>query len=64
MTTYKSFEEVVEKHSKDEEIHHEILWWITRKMTLEEWQELDDKMSQVLYDIVGDDFAGYAGPIP
>ena len=47
------------------EVQHEITWWITRRLTLEEWNDLDDAESEVLARIVGDEhFAGTAGPIP
>lgn len=48
-----------------QDVQHEITWWITRRLTLEEWSELDDAESEVLARIVGDDhFMGTAGPIP
>jgi hypothetical protein len=47
------------------DVQHEITWWITRRLTLAEWSELDDAESEVLARIVGDDyFMGTAGPIP
>lgn len=47
------------------DIHHEIVWWITRKLTLKEWSDLDNKESDVLSEIAGEDnFMGTAGPIP
>src|SRR5579875_349832 len=46
-------------------IQHEITWWITRRLTLDEWSELDDAESEVLARIVGDgNFYGTAGPVP
>lgn len=64
MTRFKSFHEVAgAKHPSG--IYHEITWFIERELTLDEWAELDDKMSDVLHDIVGDDaYFGIAGPIP
>lgn len=48
-----------------QDVEHEITWWITRRLTIEEWNELDNAESDVLSRIVGDDdFAGTAGPIP
>lgn len=48
-----------------QDIQHEITWWITRRLTLDEWSELDDAESEVLARIVGDDnFIGTAGPVP
>lgn len=48
-----------------QDVQHEITWWITRRLTLKEWSELDDAESEVLARIVGDDhFMGTAGPIP
>jgi hypothetical protein len=47
------------------DVHHEITWWITRPLTLREWNDLDDAESEVLARIVGEDhFMGTAGPIP
>lgn len=47
------------------DIQHEITWWITRCLTLDEWCELVDAESEVLARIVGDDhFIGTAGPVP
>jgi hypothetical protein len=47
------------------DVQHEINWWITRRLTPDEWNELDNAESEVLARIVGDDnFAGTAGPIP
>lgn len=47
------------------DVQHEITWWITRPLTFEEWNDLDNAESEVLARIVGDDyFAGTAGPIP
>jgi len=47
------------------DVQHEITWWITRRLTLDEWGELDDAESEVLARIVGDEhFIGTAGPIP
>lgn len=47
------------------DIEHTITWWITRRLTLEEWNELDNTESEVLARIVGDgNFIGTAGPIP
>lgn len=64
MTRFKSFDEAAEKSHPSADIHHEITWWITRPMTLEEWSRLDDLMDDVLAQVVGDDFMGVAGPIP
>lgn len=46
------------------DVQHEIRWWITRRLTAEEWGKLDTAESEVLGRIVGDHFAGTAGPIP
>lgn len=47
------------------DVHHEITWWITRPLTIDEWIELDDEESNVLSRIVGNEhFMGTAGPIP
>jgi hypothetical protein len=47
------------------DVQHEITWWITRRLTLDEWSELDNAESEVLARIVGEDhFMGTAGPIP
>jgi hypothetical protein len=46
------------------DVQHEIRWWITRRLTAEEWGELDTAESEVLGRIVGDHFSGTAGPIP
>ena len=46
------------------DVQHQIAWWITRRLTAEEWGDLDNAESEVLGRIVGDDFAGTAGPIP
>lgn len=46
------------------DVHHEITWWITRQMTLKEWGRLDSLESEALYEVVGDNFMGTAGPIP
>lgn len=47
------------------DVYHEVTWWITRKLNLKEWSDLDDAESDVLSRIVGEDnFQGMAGPIP
>lgn len=46
------------------DVQHEIRWWITRRLTAAEWGDLDSAESEVLGRIVGDHFAGTAGPIP
>jgi len=47
------------------DVHHEVTWWITRPLTIDEWCDLDAAESEVLSRIVGnDDFCGTAGPIP
>jgi len=46
------------------DVHHEITWWITRPMTLQEWGELDNAENEVLYRIIGEHYMGTAGPIP
>lgn len=47
------------------DVYHEIVWWITRRLTMDEWSKLDDAESEVLSKIAGDDnFIGTAGPIP
>jgi hypothetical protein len=46
-------------------VEHEITWWITRRLTLKEWSDLDNSECQVLTRIVGaEHFAGTAGPVP
>jgi hypothetical protein len=48
-----------------QEIQHEITWWITRRLTPEEWNDLDNAEDEVLARIVGaDHYIGTAGPIP
>ena len=63
MTRFKTFDEVAEAEPLDG-VNHQIVWWIEREMTLEEWSRLDDLMSEALHAVVGDNFSGYAGPIP
>lgn len=46
------------------DVHHEINWWITRRLTMEEWIKLDDVGSEAMESVLGDDFMGTAGPIP
>jgi hypothetical protein len=47
------------------DVEHTIMWWITRRLTAEEWGELDDAESEVLARIVGEGFfQGTAGPVP
>lgn len=64
MTRFKSFHEVEEHDDLPKDAYHEITWWIERELTLDEWIKLDDQMSQILEDMVGDKFMGIAGPIP
>ena len=46
------------------DVYHEINWWITRPMTLDEWSELDDAECKAITSVIGDNFMGTAGPIP
>lgn len=47
------------------DVYHEIKWWITRKLNLKEWSDLDDAETEAISKIVGEDnFMGSAGPIP
>lgn len=47
------------------DVEHTIMWWITRRLTADEWGELDDAESEVLVRIVGEGFfQGAAGPVP
>ena len=47
------------------DIYHEVIWWITKQMTMDEWVKLDDAESEAISKIVGEDnFMGTAGPIP
>lgn len=47
------------------EVEHVITWWITRRLSCEEWGELDNAADELLARIVGDGyFQGMAGPIP
>ena len=47
------------------DVEHEVVWWITRRLTTDEWNNLDNAESEVLARIVGDgNFQGMAGPIP
>jgi len=47
------------------DVYHEVIWWITRKLTMKEWSDLDDAESEAISKIVGEDnFIGTAGPIP
>ena len=47
------------------DIYHEVVWWITRRLTMKEWGQLDDAETEVICKIVGEDnFMGTAGPIP
>ena len=64
MTRFKTFDEAAEKLHPSKKIYHEITWWIEKKLTIDEWIKLDDEMSKILEDIVGDKFMGVAGPIP
>jgi hypothetical protein len=46
-------------------VEHELIWWITRRLTPAEWEELGDAEAVVLRRIVGaGQFSGMAGPIP
>src|SRR5574338_344700 len=48
-----------------DDVYHEIVWWITRKLTMGEWEELDNREMDVLCEIAGEDnVIGTAGPIP
>lgn len=66
MTRFKTFDEAAEKSHPDKDVYHEITWWITRQMTMEEWSALDDAMDEafVKAGFTGDDYMGVAGPIP
>lgn len=46
------------------DVYHEVIWWITRPMNIEEWSKMDDLESEALSSVVGDHFMGTAGPIP
>lgn len=49
----------------DKDLYHEITWWISRPLNIDEWTELDNAESEVLSRIVGDgNYSGTAGPIP
>ena len=67
MTRFKTFDEAATKGHPSDDIHHEITWWITRPMTLDEWIKLDDEMNKAFAVTFGESFDGYmgiAGPIP
>jgi hypothetical protein len=47
------------------DVEHVVTWWITRPLTAEQWDELDNAESAVLARIVGEgNFHGMAGPVP
>lgn len=60
---FKSWDSVNEDVDSTKTFHM-ITWYIDKPLTLKQWSELDDKMSDVLESFVGDEFMGYAGPIP
>jgi hypothetical protein len=50
---------------KDGLFHHELIYYIDCPLTLDQWIELDNKMSDVFDDMgIGEDVMGFAGPIP
>lgn len=63
MTRFKSWNEVAEQDGMPD-VYHTITWWIEQELTMDQWVELDNKMSDILAEIVGDKFSGYAGPVP
>ena len=40
------------------DVYHEVIWWITRKLNLKEWSELDSVESEAISKIVGDWYFG------
>jgi hypothetical protein len=46
------------------DVYHEVRWWISKPLTIDEWGQLDDEESELLSKIVGDHFSGTAGPMP
>jgi len=65
MVAWKTFEEVYEKAHPSDDIYHEIVWWIQRQMTLDEWIKLDEAMTEAFQKAgLSDEFIGFAGPIP
>lgn len=61
---FKSWDSVNEDAEK-KSAFHQILWYIEKPLTLQQWSDLDDKMSDALEEVLGDDhYWGYAGPIP
>lgn len=61
---FKSWDSVNED-AESKSAFHQIIWYIDKPLTLEQWSELDYKMSDVLEEVLGEDcFWGYAGPIP
>lgn len=65
MVTFKTFEEVEEKHHPSDNVYHEIVWWIQRQMTLDEWINLDQYMEEAFEKAgLADNYMGFAGPIP
>jgi hypothetical protein len=65
MTRFKTFDEAAAKPHPSDVIHHEIIWWITRPMTLKEWFALDEAMYDAFETAgLGGDQIGIAGPMP
>jgi hypothetical protein len=70
-TMPKTWEDVVnspitDKDGNELDVHHEITWWISEPLTLQQWSDLDNAQFEA-FESVGinpDNVSGVAGPIP
>lgn len=67
MRKFKTFQAAVDEVTSDrEEVNHEIIWYIEKRLTLQQWSDLDSAMVEA-FEKVGidmDGVIGIAGPIP
>jgi hypothetical protein len=63
---FKTLHDAVDDIPEGRGVYHEIIWYIERQLTLDEWIALDDAQGEA-FEKVGislDDVIGIAGPIP
>jgi hypothetical protein len=65
MKTWDDINPELEERFRKDPPAHEIVWYIQKPLTLDQWIELDDKMWEVFEETgIGDETVGFAGPIP
>jgi hypothetical protein len=63
---YKTLEAYFEEWPEDKTCNHEFIWYVTPRLTMEQWIKLDDEMGDA-FERAGislEDVVGVAGPIP